>query len=95
MPRDWWVLIDKKAALREQHGRLSKLMQERPGCEVDRDRQHRYALDNRRSIAGAVYSRTDRELHDIEDADRFIAEMEAKRRADFLARFEERRATAA
>jgi hypothetical protein len=95
MPRDWWVLIDKKAALREQHARLSVLLQERPGCAVDRERQERLAIDNRRSVAGAVYSRTDRELHDIEDADRFIAEMEAKRREAFLARYEQRRAAAA
>lgn len=36
---DWWVLIDKRAALREQFPSLQKVRHERPGCKTDVERQ--------------------------------------------------------
>lgn len=41
MPRDfdWMVLINKRAALKEQFPSLRKVMNERPGCAVDIERQ--------------------------------------------------------
>ncbi|MDF2507261.1 MAG: hypothetical protein K0Q52_1120 [Microbacterium sp.] len=36
---DWWCLIDKRAALREQFPPLSKVRNERPGCAADIERK--------------------------------------------------------
>ena len=82
--RDWMRLIDKRAALSEQFPRLQKLMHERPGCQVDRDRQEHYRVENRASM-----ERT-RAAADA-DADRFIAEMERRKRETFLAALAARR----
>ena len=39
---DWWVLIDKKAALRERFPPLAKVRNERPGCAADVERKRVY-----------------------------------------------------
>lgn len=39
---DWWVLIDKKAALKEQFPSLAKVRNERPGCAADNERKRLY-----------------------------------------------------
>ena len=44
--RDWWELINTKAALRETTPDMRTLQHERPGCPSDRARQAFYAAEN-------------------------------------------------
>lgn len=89
MPRDWIDLVDKRAALKEQFPRLQALMNERPGCQVDRDRQARYREENRRSVERAEQAAM-AARHQEQDADRFIERMQRWQRETFLARLAEK-----
>lgn len=83
--RDWTRLIDKRAALREQFPQLRSVMNERPGCQADRDRQALHRAQNRLSVEQAAAAAIARRRQE-EDADRFIAEMERRKKEAFLAR---------
>ena len=94
MPRDWWGLIYGPAAIREQFPSRKALMDERPWCAADMARQKKYYAENRLSMAGLLFTREDRERADIEDADRFIAAAEERKRVKFLAHIKQRREAA-
>ena len=48
---EWWSLIDKRAALREQFPSLAKVRSERPGCatDIERKRVFREAAELRKA----------------------------------------------
>lgn len=89
MPRDWIDLVDKRAALKEQFPRLQSLMNERPGCQADRDRQARYREENRRSVERAAQAAIARRRQEA-DADLFIEQMRRREQETFLARLAEK-----
>ena len=88
--RDWMQLINKRAAVKEQFPRLQSVMNERPGCQVDRDRKARFREENRRSVEHAAAAAIAARRQEV-DADRFIAEMRRREQERFLARLNERR----
>lgn len=90
--RDWFPLIDKRAARREQFPLLRAVQHERPGCAADRSRQEYWRAANRRSVAAESQTRQDRERADEADADRFIFEMKRREQERFLSRLNERKA---
>ncbi len=47
---DWWDLIDKRAAIREQFPTFRQVRNERPGCRADNARQAHYRAENRASL---------------------------------------------
>jgi len=83
--RDWFQLIDKKAAGREQFPPLSRVIRERPGTSTDRTNREFWAADNRRNYHPTTPTEQER------DADQFIRAMRDKQQAEFLARFEQKR----
>lgn len=88
--RDWTRLIDKRAAVKEQFPALRSLMNERPGCQVDRDRQARYREENRRSVEQAAAAAIAARRQEA-DADLFIEQMRRREQERFLARLQERK----
>lgn len=56
---DWWALIDKRAALKEQHPTIRKVLNERPGCAADKARQAAYREETRRLIQAEADARWD------------------------------------
>ena len=50
---DWWDLIDKRAAQREQFPTLAQVRNERPGCAADNARQAFYREQNHQSHQAA------------------------------------------
>lgn len=54
---DWWSLIDKRAALREQRPNLRRLLNERPGCAADNARQATYREITRLRIEAEQHAR--------------------------------------
>lgn len=85
---DWWELIDKNAALKEQFPRRSTVERERPGTKADRARQAFYYADNRTHF---------RQIQSIEvlDADAFIRRMEEKPLRAYAAQARKKRRDAA
>lgn len=83
-------LIDKRAALKEQFPRLQSLMNERPGCQADRDRREYWAADNQARTARSVRPEHVADAQEA-DADRFIAQMRRREQERFLARLSERK----
>lgn len=57
---DWWELIDKRAALREQFPSLAKVKNELPGCKADRERQR--VFQERRALEKLARQEREREL---------------------------------
>lgn len=53
MESDWWNLIDRAAARREQFPTLREIRKERPGCAADNRRQAYFREENRLSILAA------------------------------------------
>lgn len=92
--RDWLKLIDRRRAAREGQPSLAKVLPERPGSVEDRQNRVFYAAQSQMSIARAARTREDRRKRDLADADEFIAVMEEKRRAAFLAHLAEKRMSA-
>ena len=85
MPQDWLVLINKRAAIKEQFPSLARIRHERPGSEQDRDNRARFQIENQMSVKrarAAVGVRDEQE----KDADRFITEMRRREQERFLAR---------
>ena len=75
----WHLLVNKRAALKEQFPALRDVAGERPGSDLDRANREFYHADNRRTAP----SHRDQEV----DADRFIAEMSRKHEEQFTAAF--------
>lgn len=75
--RDWLLLINKRAAIKEQFPSLAKVMRERPGSVTDRAAQELHREQNKTAAAAhgrsAVRQAQDRRAVEA-DADRFIAE---------------------
>jgi hypothetical protein len=83
MPRDWVALIDKRAAVKEQFPRLQQVIHERPGCQVDRDRQAANRAANLASVTRSLKIRRGVAWQE-EDAVRFIAEMKRREHDRFM-----------
>lgn len=85
MPHDWWALIDKRAAVKENSPPLRRVARERPGCADDRAAREHWAADNRARTARSLLPE-DVAAYQLADADRFISKMKAKQQAEFLSR---------
>lgn len=87
---DWLKLINKRAAMKEQFPTLAKVLRERPGSAQDRENRASFEIENRVSLER---SRMVRKLRadQLRDADRFIADMEQRKREQFLEELAQRR----
>jgi hypothetical protein len=83
--RDWWPLINKRAALKEQFPTLATVQRERPGSLTDREMQEFYKADNRLRAIRHYTPRDVREASHRAEVDALVAEMKEKQRAVFLA----------
>ena len=89
--RDWWPLINKKAALREAFPSLATVLRERPGSLTDREMQEFYAADNRLHAIRHYIPREVREASHRAEVDAVVAEMKSKQRAALLKKLEQKR----
>jgi hypothetical protein len=75
--RDWLLLINRRAAAKEQFPSVAKVLKERPGSATDRVQQEIHAAQNRASVEAGDRSWLKRQQDAraaLADADRFIAE---------------------
>jgi hypothetical protein len=93
----WPLLINRRAAIREQFPSFAKVAKERPGSAEDREWSALYQAENRLSmvraeerIHRAARSKRQREIDDEADADRLIAEMKQRQNERFLSSLESR-----
>ena len=84
--RDWWPLINKRAALKEQFPSLATVLKERPGTTTDREMQEFYRADNRLYGVRSYTPRHVREAAHIAEVEAIVREQQAKERAAFLKR---------
>lgn len=84
--RDWWPLINKRAALKEQFPSLATVMKERPGSTTDRDMQEFYRADNRLHAVRSYTPRHVREAAHVAEVEAIVREQQGKQRAAFLKR---------
>lgn len=57
--RDWWPLINRQAAVRENTPDMRALQHERPGCKADRERREFYRAENQASKRAAEQAQWD------------------------------------
>jgi hypothetical protein len=88
---DWWCLIDKKAALREQFPSLSKVRHERPGCAADNERKRVYREAAELAKAREHAARWKRSC---DENARLRSEYETRRRTAAYRQYREERRTA-
>jgi hypothetical protein len=87
----WPLLINRRAAIREQFPSFAKVIRERPGTPEDRELKAFYHAENRLSIVRAGERATkaartvrEREREDEADAERLITEMKQRENERFL-----------
>lgn len=88
--RDWTLLINRSAAIREQFPTLAKVQRERPGSPRDRELREIYHEDNRRAWARGRKT-FDQRLEDaVADADRFIEKQRQRELAEYAEKWHEK-----
>lgn len=78
---EWWALIDKRAALREQFPPLAKVLHERPGCAQDIARQRSFRLASETRLVEEQKARWNQA----------VADNAARRLAQDIANYRDRR----
>lgn len=61
---EWWRLIDKRAAVRENRPNLRRLLTERPGCAADNTRQAHYRAVTAERIARENQTRWEQAINE-------------------------------
>lgn len=85
--RDWWPLINKRAAIKEHFPKYAAVLAERPGTPRDRELKAFYYAENRLSMLRSYVSHEDRVRFEQEQAAVFIDLMREKKREEFRAKF--------